>query len=434
MSEIFGSPWIPTVAMVLLAIGARVLSGSWLAPGPFALSVWSVYLVLPLVMAPEYKVPAIGVWLILLLVGCISIGADLGIGRNTPAQLERWREYSYSVKMLHLSMFLSFLCFLGTLYWSARVMSENGLDYSLPGLLALGHVSSVERYAGEQPPLLARALVIWAYPAALMGGMSYAVARDQRARFLCFLPVCVSLLLSLLQAAKANTLVAIGLGLSGYLAMKVFISGGAYRPFNREALLVIAALLFIGVSFFLATDALRTHKQEEEVQIDADWGRVKVSTLGYLAVFGQWVNSPHGTGPSFHLGLGAYTFGGVLEVVGLHARQIGIYSTSVSFEGGDESNIYTAFRSLIEDFSIPGAAIGCFLAGFFSGRAYMASRAGRVIGPLVLAGFYAFLIWSPLGSLFVYNGPILAMLVGVFVLRRWAGASHARFGSTDPAS
>src|SRR6266480_1562736 len=144
MIEIFSSPWIPTVAMLLLACGARLLSRSWLAPGPFALSIWSLYLLVPLVFAPEYRVPAIGVWLILLLVICIAIGADLGAAERTNGRPTLPREFADSRKMLQLCSFLTFLGLLGALYWAGKALKDYDLDPSLPGVLALGHFLSFE--------------------------------------------------------------------------------------------------------------------------------------------------------------------------------------------------------------------------------------------------------------------------------------------------
>src|SRR5439155_10471905 len=97
---------------------------------------------------------------------------------------------------------------------------QYGLDGSLSGLLAIGHLVSVERYAGEQTPFLVRVLVTWTFPAALLGGMSFAIASSRRARILSFMPLLPALAFSLVQAAKANTLIAIVLGVSGYLAMR----------------------------------------------------------------------------------------------------------------------------------------------------------------------------------------------------------------------
>src|SRR5215467_2432922 len=404
MMDLFASPWIPTIGMVMLALAVRSLSTSWFAPGPFALLVWSAYLVLPLVVAPEYEVPAIGVWLILGLVASIAIGAELGIGSAVPDKDDA-RQGLPTERLLHLALVLSSFGFLGALYWTATALSDNGLDFSLPGLLGLGHLLSVERYGGEQPPLLARALVIWIFPSALLSGMAFALAKKYRDRLLSLCFLVPAIFLSLIQATKANTLIAIALGIAGYLAAKVFAGGRAHRPTSRKALLFVAGGVGLAVSFFLTMDALRRHdKQEEDVQVDADWGRVKVSSVGYLAVFGSWATRQElvDSLPS----LGAYTFAGLLESTGLHSRKLGLYTESIAFKD-DESNIYTAFRGLIEDFSLLGAIVFCFLIGLFSSAAYRRLLRGEKKWLPFVAAYYAFLLWSPIASIFVYNGSVL---------------------------
>lgn len=425
MMNLLSSPWIPAVILLLLACRARLLSESWLAPGPFALLTWSVYLVVPLVMAPEYDVPAIGVWIILLLVMCIAIGADLGAGRTVVSLPGKPRELTQLRKMLNLSLFLSFLGFAGALYWGGVALKDNGLDFSLAGFFSLGRILSVERYAGEPPPFLARALVIWVFPAALLGGMSFTAVHRRRDRLLCLLAMIPALLLSIIQATKANTVMAGILGLSGYLAMRALARRSHHALFKRKAVLMVAGTVVTGLAFFFVVEALRSHKrQDEEVKMDTDWDRAKSTALGYLAVFSHWTASREGPG-TLPFELGTYTFGGVLEVAGVHPRQVGVYLESVSLQG-DDSNIYTAFRGLIDDFSLPGAAIFCFAAGLLAGCAYRYSLHGHETWTFGLAGFYAFLLWSPLGSLFVYNGPILALLVGALTLKRVTKAARTR--------
>ena len=417
MSEIFASPWIPTIATLLLACGARLLSKSWLAPGPFALLIWGTYLVLPLIVAPWYKVSALGVWLILGLVLCTAIGADLGVGKVTVHQSNVRLDAGHAKAMLYWVLFLSLPGLLGGLYWAEKTLNANALDFSVPGLLALGHILSVERYAGGQPPLIARTLVIWVYPAVLLAGMTAAIVRSRRDRILCSFSLIPSILLSALQAARANTLISVVLGLSGYLAMKAFLGGSPQRLLSRRAMIVMATSVIAGVSFFLAVDTLRSHDQEDqEIQVDADWGRVRSAMVGYLAVFGHWASSPEGPG-TFRPKWGAYTFGGPLEAVGLHTRLTGVFAVPVSLEDG-ESNIHTAFRGLIEDFTLPGAAVCCFVVGVLSGWAYRNALLGRESWTLALAAFYAFFFWSPIISIFNYNGPILALLVCMLALKK----------------
>ena len=416
MMQIFSSPWIPAAMVLLLACVARALAKSWLMPGPFALLIWSAGLTLPLLLAPEYRVASIGPWIILLLVACVALGSEVGAGKivGRPA-IGGFLKCPFAL-LLRTTLLLSLPGLLGGIYWAQKTLSENGLDLSAAGLFALGHIISVDRYTGGQPPGLARALVIWVFPAALLGGISFAAARSVRERILCCSPLVPAMLLSMLQAAKANTLIAVTLGLSGYLSAQVRPGAGISRPINRKMILAVTGSLLAAFSFFFAVDALRSHKQdEEEIRVDADWGRAKSTSLGYLAVFSHWAAGPDGA-DGFHFQAGAYTVGGLLDIAGLHSRELGIYSDSFDLEG-DNSNIYTVFRGLIEDFTLPGAAVLCGVVGFFAGRAYRGALAGCQISSVSLAGFYAFLLWSPVGSVFIYNGPVLAMAVGLLAVR-----------------
>lgn len=387
-------------------------------------------MVVPLALAPEYRVPAIGAWLIFLLTVCIAIGADLGGGKpcvqDPKIKVPGW----HCKPLLHLGLLFSGLSFVGVLLSIANALKAYSLDLSVPSLLALGHLLSTERYSGgDQPPLLVRALVIWVFPAALLGGMGLSITKTTRDRMVCLVCLLPALAASTIQAARANTVMVVVLAVGGYWGMKA-AGGDAQRIVTRKAGLVVAALIVSGLSFFFAVDSLRVHKQqEEEIQTNADWARAKSTSLGYLAVFSHWANGLDGLGSS-HLSLGVFTFGGVLEVVGLHSRETGIYTESIDLEGGDVSNIYTAFRGLIEDFSLPGAAVFCFLAGLLSGRAYSNSQSEFNPNPIVMAGFYAFLIWSPLGSLFIYNGSILALLVGWLVTKRLTTGVYTRISSS----
>lgn len=438
MTTFFATPWIPTVALLFLALGARLLSKSWLAPGPFALLLWSIYMVVPLALAPEYKVSALGAWLILLLVACIAIGADFGAGQTSskPGGKSQSRQntcvQNLSAKpLLRLSMVLSGLSLLGVFYSADKALGDYSLDFSLPNLLLLGHLLSVERYSGEQPPFAVRALVIWVFAAALLAGMAYCRATTRRDRLLCFAPLIPALLYSIVQAARSNTLIVIAMGLSGYMAMRVAAGMDRHGPITRKGLIFATASVMAALIFFFIVDNLRSHtQQEQDIQTDADWGRAKSAALGYLAVFGHWAESTDGPG-AFHMSLGAYTIGGLFDLTGLHTRESGVYTGSVSLEG-DDSNIYTAFRGLIQDFSLPGAVAACISIGFLAGRAYKNSLFGNWNWTPILAAFYTFVFWSPIISIFEYNGPLLAILVGIYATRRQP--NRARIGAASAES
>ncbi len=401
--------------LLCIAAVSRFFQRSWFAPSVFAPAIWFAYLFLPLALAPEYRVSSLAVWLIVLLIACVMIGAVLAETQMPKRSANRIPAASARL-MLRMTLVLSMISMFGAAYSAYGALTQYGLDSSLSGLLAVGHLLSVERYAGEQTPFLVRALVTWTFPAALLGGMSFAIASSRRARVLCFMPLLPAFAFSLVQAAKANTLIAIVLGVSGYLAMRTITAMKASSQ-KRTVVATLAAALIAGLCFFFAVDTLRSHNQKQsDLQVQSDFGRVKSTAVGYLSVFSYWVDRPGGL-DSLHLSFGEYTFGGLLQAAGLSKREVGIYTDTVPV-GSDDSNIYTAFRGLVEDFTLLGAALICVMAGYASGKAYCLAGRGRIWDVLVLIGFYGFLLWSPIGSLFIYNGPILALIVAAVVLRR----------------
>jgi hypothetical protein len=96
----------------------------------------------------------------------------------------------------------------------------------------------------------------------------------------------------------------------------------------------------------------------------------------------------------------------------------------VTLPGGEETNIYTALRGLIQDFTLGGAVVLTFLVSFVSGI-LLASPSRRTWTSILFgAWYYAFILGSPLTSVFTYNGLVLAWLVAAIVLR-----SHFKLAS-----
>ena len=415
MSTPLASPWIPTCILCVLVVVTRAKQRSWIAPSVFTSSIWFLYILIPLVVAPEYRVSALAVWLLLLFVASMVCGAMITENktRNVSAP-------SLSVPfLLRWILLCSAVSLVGGLYAAAKAVHDYGLALTLSGFMGVGHFLAVERYGGEQTPTLVRLLVAWMYPAALLAGMTYALARSRRQRILCFSALLPALMFSLVEAAKANTLIAIALAAGGYLAMRVRTGTDRFRPANKSTILLLVVSIPICASLFFVVDLFRSHTdaQQQSKTETYEWGRIKSTAVGYLGVFSDWVDRPEGLN-SMPPSLGVYTVGGLFDVVGLHARQTGVYETLVNLDLDNDSNIYTAFRGLIEDFSFPGALVACILLGCVSGFAYKASSLGHSWAVITLAAFYAFLFWSPIGSIFIYNGPILAVVLAGFLLKK----------------
>jgi len=407
------SPWIPTAALVLLALAARLLSQSWLAPSAFAPMLWSVYVMLPLVLAPGYEASMVAVWLIVLLVFSIQLGAFCG-EENIPGGVQTQSRGRFdTIRINRLILLFVALAILGVVYFAAKTFADNDLSASPLGILALGHVLSIARYSGEQEPGLVRVLVTWMYPAGLLGGIVYAFSGTKGQRLPSFAPFLPALLLGLITSTRAPSLITTCCWMSGFLATKSYLTRGSYPLFTKRLGLVLAGLALAGIGLYIFLDAIRSYKSESAFEIVADWDRVRSSGLGYLTAFSEWVMR----GSPERLGYGAYTFAGLYGIAGLHVRVTGTYEQSVTVAGGDETNIYTAFRGLIQDFSLFGAVVVCLGFGIFSGRAYRSTVSSGKPQLSGLAAFYSLILGSPLISLSIYNGLFLAWGIGWYLTR-----------------
>jgi len=108
-----------------------------------------------------------------------------------------------------------------------------------------------------------------------------------------------------------------------------------------------------------------------------------------------------------HMYLGKYTFIGPLNFIGLVNRNSGIFDQNLSYYG-DSTNIYTAFRYIIEDFSMLGPIfLNSIISFSYILFAFMRSRFTGVIKVFVL--FCAFLSLNT--TPFVHN----TVMLGVFL-------------------
>jgi len=78
------------------------------------------------------------------------------------------------------------------------------------------------------------------------------------------------------------------------------------------------------------------------------------------------------------------------------------------------SNLYSAFRGLIQDFTFPGAILLTVTTGAIANLAYRSVKAGNIATLGILAGIYSFVFWSPIVSLFVYNAILFAAILFAF--------------------
>jgi oligosaccharide repeat unit polymerase len=431
MHTAFSSPWVPTVTILLLACGARLFSQSWLAPSSFIGLAWSVYTLVPLIVAAEFPTPSLGVWVIFSLIVSVQVGAWLterGPQRNRGVNVVAILNSGVLRKMEKVILVSAAAATAGAVYLGWRTVLENDLSLSSAGLLAIGSLLSVARYSGQNEPFIFRVLYMWVYPAALLGGIAFGFAGSRKSKLICFAAAIPALVYVFVETAKAGLLFVMCCWFAGYMAMKVVTGHERFRLLNRKILIVAAMCVIAGIALFVVTDSIRGRSEDQGVVLAVDTIRMKAAAFGYLSAFSQWMNGSRPEG----LGFGAYTIGGLFDLAGVHPRAMGVYTSSVTLPGLEDNNVYTAFRGLIEDFSFPVALAICAVLGALCGYGYEQLRRGRLRWVLGVSAFYAFVAWSPLGSLFVYNGPILAWCIAALLLT--VGTSPVVKRKTTPST
>lgn len=395
-----------------LSLLARMLQRSWLAPSAFVGLMWSIYSGLPLVATKDH-ISSQSMWLLVGLIACLQVGAfmflDPAEWKNTGVPLNQSALAAMGDRCLRLSLYFAAVSLLGGVIYAVIWLRNLGLSFSLDGFFSMGGMMYDIIVGGEPDPWWYRIFRMWVFPSVLLGGFAAPLIQSRAKKLLTLSAFVPSLFMGTAIASRFATLVAIACWMSGYLSMKCFLTRGRFRITTT----FVAALLIIvltAVSMFAGLYVVRGRKFD-----DASEASVKIASdiLAYLAVFDSYARNQE----SHPLGFGVYTVGGVFEFLGIKTRVRNVNWEPVDLEGGISSNIYTAFRGLIDDFSFAGSMFLCLIAGALVGRAYSQLCSGRISLLWVLAAYYAFVLFSPIVSAFYYNSVLLSLFIGALVLR-----------------
>lgn len=412
---------VVALAGLAAALLLRLAQGSWLAPGALTLLVWLTLAFLPALLAPEYYYSGYALAVILTLTVLTACGAVFG---QSAARLLGGRPVAAPPRLRLIEPLLLALTVLGLLAVAITLAGDGNSFAVFTDAATLAETArrfAVARYHhGYLPPLSARLLLTAVYLGALLGGLRAGVGSQGSilGAWFSLLPLLPALGFTLLLTARAVFLWALILWLSAYFAARVWRSAGgqvlSFRLLLRLALLLAAVLLL-----FLVVQMMRG-----EVPLGL-WrsvaGRLQVWFLGYLAGFSVWLDSAELTVLPRHWG--RFTLAGVAQLLGVAERDQGIYREFLAIAPYLQTNIFTVFRPLLEDFGLLGAGLVLTSGGAAAGWAYAGVIAGRRWGLPVLAAFWSFLAWSPVTSLFAYNTLLLAYIL--FALYVWLCCGRA---------
>lgn len=424
------------VPLVLVAVWARIDQGSWFAPGAFFSLVWVVNVLVLLLLAPDQDVWPGVIAVVWIATVVVYVGSIMGVGGirvpnllvQRVVRIEKDANITESINTPIVSSALGngtiFFGLMGCMAVIALIKSEGyGIEdlFSVDAVAGMARAFSKARYGEEfKPPAIVQLFLVFMYASALFGGAWCACATTKLARLLAFFPFLPAILLTLVQTTRSVTLFQIVFWLSAYWGMRIYIDEPGRPFFTKKFILlvpVIGSTAFLGFSMVL----LARHGLTLDSLAPIIWPRFRADFIGHLVAFGEWFKSEKYAelSPSF----GAITFGGIFEVLGIRKRALGMYEDVVDIgveEFATDTNIYTVFRGLIEDFTLPGTLAMLFLIGFAAGYGYRMVVKRAIGGLPLLVSFYWFALWSPIAAVTSYNTLIVAYLI--FAAYLWLGA------------
>ena len=184
---------LPLLVQTVVVISIRKIHNSWIHPGVFFPLLWLLYSIGPLLFASDYYIQPYGLWIITLFISAVGLGSLLSTNAiDEQATINKNFENSFKdyKPVLFIAVFItSIFAFIGAGLVLGFTMNRFQLNFSIFNLLMLPNEISVDRYLEIlNYPIYIKFFRYWLFPASLLAGLAYPLARKTRESFLCFLP------------------------------------------------------------------------------------------------------------------------------------------------------------------------------------------------------------------------------------------------------
>lgn len=407
-----------TVLIILLLIGLLLLSWQYilrLEPAGVFTLMWVVLIGVILGCQAFLIVRFTGLLFIIASVYSFTIGTVFGEALYHPQPLADMTILFNRERATWLMAVLFVAAFLNPVY-TVILHGFSPTDiFSLPKLLQMNNTISIDRYYGDSMTTpLNQVLLVFSYTAPLFGGFCYRMV-GRLGKTFSLLSVIPCVFVAFTQAMKMGLITSVFLWACGFLVCTY--SYNLNLRIKRRTLfwLVGGTLLFFSTLF--TSMVLRTGELSERM-VDDITNKFFTYAFGYVPCFDIWFDSADVK----ELTYGAKTFYGISNSLGILERLTGIYQEWIPFGRNGfkgESNVYTVFRVMIEDFGPAPSCLILMLIGCLSGMITQNLRVKKNVcfNQIALSAIYAYVLWSFVTSFFAYNSYLVMFFVVYLLLR-----------------
>ena len=396
------------IFVIVFAIGLRFATGSWFHPSTVFASAWAIFLAAPVVLLPGIDPYPNASLFIAALVLVSALGATFRVRASEVVK----HDISSSPWLTRFAL-AGFFTGLGAAILN---LESNGRSFiqALSGdsLIASSQAMTAARYNGSlvSSPV-ATFLLALTYGAALVAPFAAQHSRRWLNAMILAAPSAGGAAYALLTTARAGLLIAASISLAAWMVVKGVREGG--RP--RVSLGQIAPLLVAGgavAAFFLVTAA---NRYGGVAYVDESTLR---RTVGIYAgastpALAAWLP---GDG---NLGLGIYSFSGISSFFVLPGTLKDTVFTDIG--AYVSSNVYTAFRPLVEDFTLPGALGLVAVASITASVCFRRSVVSGRVGPALFTSVWlSYVLFSQSASIFTFTNVVVGLIIACLLILRFA--------------
>lgn len=402
--------------LLTLAIPAavfRIAARSWLHPAAFAAGFWLLAGTLPLAL---YPVAGVSWQTIAVITAGVTLfsGAAYLSGRGEPAQ----KASAVSPGVLR---WLSVAGVAAAGLAALVTMRAFGIGVSVltswSGIVGAGSRVSVARYAdGMHAPPLAAGLLVLTYAACLAA--PFGVTHGLRRRWVVAPPLS-TLVFAAVTTQRFTLVVAAALTVCGWVAARTVAAGRAPQFTAKGVAWAVLGGLGVAAAFAgIAVVRLGPTGQDVTPILREKLG---VYAFGYEPALSSWLASSDAARLPLRWGAASAAPVALLLPADSRDAQRRFQDYAVVSDTGAVSNVYTAFRPLVEDFGMPGAALVIAVFGAVAGRLYRQARGGSPAAGVGLACCLTVVALSAVTSVLTFTNVCAAMVLAAVAVGRPPG-------------
>jgi oligosaccharide repeat unit polymerase len=397
--------------------------GSWFAPAAFVGLLWSFFIGVCL-MVVQYPIPGRGLWMLVLLVVGIQMGALIAHELHPPSKTpvsDMSTLNSLIVPCRRYGLLCTTIALTGCVYFLVSSLQEFDLPFTFIGVLEVGARWTMLRLEDAFEPWPVRLLVTWLHPAALLGGILFACSNKRLDRVIGVITLLPAVVYGVLTGARAAILLGLTCWIGGYVTTQCMRHPGGLALFSAKRSIIMLLVATSIVGMFISIDAVRDTYALKSLVFETRESHLSNYLFGSPAAFANWYSHSDVSGAEW----GARTFANEFDLLQLKTRIVGRYNEMSNELGTEATNIYTLFRGLIEDFTAFGAILLTACIGGLANWIYSSTGRNPRRAMFWLSAFYSTFLFSPIVSFFSFNGAALAWVVLGFILIRMNRRSAA---------